>query len=332
MSRFKNAAIHSAFRTWAAKHKPKNHLRKELAPYAERIQTLEEELRKEREAHSYTKTVLEAKLKDASESGRRKAENEKLLRVDHLIRMAARRLGQKELSRGWSTWVWAHEETRRRQMVAIQRFRKHGQWKAFRTWRIRCPPSPNVSPEDLAALQRALESEMSSHERTRHLVGRLREDQLEMIAQIEASQRIQKEQRTLATVLEYFIKEQRIVMGEAMSAPGLAECRKLLYHESLRHVPTAATHGRGGHSDGKENSAASLERDMSHASFMTSIGGDPLRSSMGGFPRGTEPPARLRASNEKEMLSRLQKVMKMPKGPPPSTRQVAHAWSSSLRG
>lgn len=34
-------------------------------------------------------------------------------------------------------------------------------------------------------------------------------------------------------------------MHEAMAATSLVECRQLLYHESLRHVPTAATHGRG---------------------------------------------------------------------------------------
>ena len=52
-----------------------------------------------------------------------------------------------------------------------------------------------------------------------------------------------------------------------------------------------------------------------------------------GFAHPTQPsaPARLRSSNEKEMLERLQKVAKMAKGPQPAVAKVAHAWSSSLR-
>ena len=110
-------------------------------------------------------------------------------------------------------------------------------------------------------------------------------------------------------------------------AHSLTDCRKVLYHESLRHVPTAATHGRGGHTPGKENAGGILERS---GSFLTSLSIDPLVE-RSGYPRAPPPPPRLRSSNEKEMLTRLSQVFKMPKGPPPSTRQVAQAWSSSLR-
>jgi hypothetical protein len=134
-----------------------------------------------------------------------------------------------------------------------------------------------------------------------------------------------------------FIKEQQTVMKEAHAAPSLVECRHILYHESLRHVPTAATHGRGGAGGqstckGASPSRASLGSTHSMWASDSSVvdGLAPIAPPIG-FPRGAPSPARLRLSVEKEMLTRLQKVMHMNEGPAPSVRSVAHAWSSSLR-
>ena len=85
-SRFANAALYAGWRGWLSKHPPRTRIRKELAPYAERVQTLEEELRTERAAHEVTKSVLQARLHDAEMNGKRRAEGERALRVDHLVR------------------------------------------------------------------------------------------------------------------------------------------------------------------------------------------------------------------------------------------------------
>ena len=45
--------------------------------------------------------------------------------------------------------------------------------------------------------------------------------------------------------LECFCGEVQHVLQEALTATSWTECRHLLYHESLRYVATAATHGRG---------------------------------------------------------------------------------------
>ena len=79
--RFAQGALVAAVRKWATKHKPKSRLRRELTPYTDRIRELEEMLRKEREAHSETRHVYEARLHDSEMGGTRKQEIKRKKRV-----------------------------------------------------------------------------------------------------------------------------------------------------------------------------------------------------------------------------------------------------------
>lgn len=120
----------------------------------ERIAELEERLRTEEAAHEVTQRTLNARLSDAQLHGARRVQNEQQRRVEHLARLAARRLMKRELARGWLQWHGVHTKNRETMRKALLMFSKHGQWRAFRQWRRAFPPRPEVSPEDLHAAQR----------------------------------------------------------------------------------------------------------------------------------------------------------------------------------
>jgi hypothetical protein len=136
------------------------------------------------------------------QGGQRRAEMEKQKRVEHIANISMRRLGKHALSRGWVKWAAVHAASAQRARLAMQRFKSRGQWMAFEQWRRAHPPRSFVSPEDLAAVQRALEAECAAHEKTRTYIDRLRADQKAMIQTLEAEQGHQTELRAVSACLE----------------------------------------------------------------------------------------------------------------------------------
>ena len=111
-------------------------------------------------------------------------------------------------------------------------------------WRMRHPPRTKqlIAPSDYASALRSLADEQRAHEATRKEAQSAWEEWEERMAAHEV-----EHNATVHTSikLEALLAEVQTVLREALDATSWTECRQLLYHESLRYCPTAATHGRG---------------------------------------------------------------------------------------
>ena len=139
-----------------------------------------------------------------------------------------------------SLWRRSGRERWRSRASAIARL-----YAGFITWATKHKPRSSVAASDLDAMSRQLEAEKKKVEETMVAVQQLKADKEQMVQARAQQGDEQRETKMAFAVLESFIKEQQVVMQEAMQASSLKHVRELLYHESLRHVPTAATHGRG---------------------------------------------------------------------------------------
>ena len=114
----------------------------------------------------------------------------------------------------------------------MARWSQQALWHGLRRWRRRCPPTIDHSAElyandlerKLAALAEALRMEQLAHEATRS----------------DSSKGAEKE----TAMLRALVRELQNVLAEAMKANSWVACRQLLYHESCRYLPEAATHGK----------------------------------------------------------------------------------------
>ena len=116
--------------------------------------------------------------------------------------------------------------------------------RARRRWKAAFPPRPPSDPEELAEALKALEWERRLRKELEERLERTEEEwQAKWDTDVEARQTMAAQSAFLSSV----ILELQQVLDDALAAPSWAACRKLLYHESLRYVDTAATHGRGGY-------------------------------------------------------------------------------------
>ncbi len=236
--RFRHGALHKALTTWVGVHPPMSRIRRAIEPYRQQIAELERELRKERLKHGETRTELEARLCGSEEEMKRRRAAEKQQRVQHLLHVAVRRTLKMELARGWSQWLDVTKRAQQTRLRALARFRSQGLYKALRTWRMVYPPR-HLTPESLIACQEALERERVAHEKSRTQMVKLRE-------KWEAKFNKYREAVQTAATLQSVVRELQSVLKEALDASSWSSCRMVLYHEHLRYVPSAATHGRGG--------------------------------------------------------------------------------------
>lgn len=65
-----------------------------------------------------------------------------------------------------------------------------------------------------------------------------------MLAERTRERDLAREHARETTRLQMIVRELQRVLAEAMMANSWVGCRQILYHESLRYVPTAATHGK----------------------------------------------------------------------------------------
>lgn len=247
-SRFRNASLIFALRLWVRSHPPQGEVRRAVGPYKARIAELEEALRRERLAHELARERGEARLRDADSLHDASSEAERRRRADHLLGVAIRRLRSREIARGWSSWAHEFAMRRRNLMRAAARFRQSGLYHALRAWRRAYPPrrwlgSVVFDPADLDQATAELALERGAHARTREAAeARARE--------LEAAVYALESERSGAVeanrMLRKLCAELQRAHADALAASSWIECRHLLYHETLRHVPTAATHGRGG--------------------------------------------------------------------------------------
>jgi myosin heavy subunit len=219
-------------------HPPMSRIRRAIEPYKQQIADLERDLRKEKAAHEMTRTMLEARALTTEEEMHRRREAEKHHRMQHLLQVAVRRTLKMELARGWTQWHDVTKHTKINRMRALARFRSHGLFKALRTWRLVCPPR-HLTPESLIICQEALERERAAHAKCRAQLVKLRE-------KWETKFEKYREAVQTAATLQSVVRELQAVLKEALDASSWSSCRMVLYHEHLRYVPSAATHGRGG--------------------------------------------------------------------------------------
>ena len=238
VQRCRNASLNAGFRLWVQAYPPMTRLRRALEPYQRRIDDLEAALRREKQDKADVTAMLEAKLKDTGAEAARRKEMQHQQRVEHLQGIAIRKLLKAELARGWTNWYLLHEQRVENRKRAAARFRSVGLWKAFSRWVQVYPPTPSVTEAQqrlIDELEAELEAERAAHAATKEELAQ-GADHLE--------HRI-REAHQGAAELRAYVAELQSVVREAYDANTWAASRKVLYHESLRYIPTAATHGRG---------------------------------------------------------------------------------------
>ena len=125
-----------------------------------------------------------------------------------------------------------------------------GLMQCFRIWRVRYRPRMLDR-----AIEAPLKSKMASLEarlRTKYesLSAKLREEQSEHNRLKRASARLfaekdwVREEAKKCELLNALVEHQQRCLSEALQATSWTQCRQLLYHESLRYVQSAATHGK----------------------------------------------------------------------------------------
>jgi hypothetical protein len=102
-----------------------------------------------------------------------------------------------------------------------------------------CARRDTLTPESLIICQEALERERAAHAKSRAQLVKLRE-------KWETKFEKYREAVQTAATLQSVVRELQAVLKEALDASSWSSCRMVLYHEHLRYVPSAATHGRGG--------------------------------------------------------------------------------------
>jgi hypothetical protein len=114
---------------------------------------------------------------------------------------------------------------------AVGRFRHAGLFSCFRKWVRRTPKPVYIDPEEVRHLERQL---------AEHMVDLKKEREAHA-----ATSAVSKWQAVKDTaMLRALVRELQNVLAQAMRATSWARCREVLYHESCRYLPEAATHGK----------------------------------------------------------------------------------------
>jgi len=322
-TRLRNSALSKSVRTWKMCYPPRARLYREMQPYRDRIDDLEGKLRKERQAHMDTRSMLEARAEGSEQSSQRAREAEKQKRVEHLTRIAVRRIAHGELSRGWSKWAHAAAEKKRCLQLALRRLRNQSLYAAMRAWKLKHPPDPGLSVyarKAIAELEAKVNAEkkkaddaraVTAAERAAH--NATREDNADRLSSVD--QQVQEAHQASAH-LRGFLSELQSVIREAYDAPSWPECKRLLYHERLRYVPTAATHSRGSSSPSKSKAQPESPNLLRQSSQKLS------KRIVAEYQTGRLTPANLLRQAVRDARTTE---------PDASLREIASFWSSSLR-
>ena len=231
MARWGNRALWKSLRTWKDAYPPMIKARRLMEPLEQRIAELESAAHKDKEAHVTLLKKCE-QYKDLLREHGILIEEEREQRIAHLVYIAIRRVMKLELARGWSKWHEVHRKRKDLMKKAMGRWTKQALWVCLTRWRRRCPLRKDNSLEHyaselerkMAAVNELLRLERLAHEQTKSEAGRGAEKETAM--------------------LRALVRELQNVLAEAMKAPSWVGCRQLLYHESCRYLPEAATHGK----------------------------------------------------------------------------------------
>ena len=227
---FRKHGIYAAMNTWKAEYPPRT--------LFSRVEELEKQLKRELENGISLKAALrtaERQIKATNDV----QEQETQLRIAHLQGHALRRMRRLDLARAWSSWAEAYQHNKWIMSRAFARFANQALFAALRVWTEVYPPrmKERAATAPLKARIRELELELkqeqSSHEKLRKASARL-------FAERDYVRETAKQSKTLAALVEH----QQRCLSEALQATSWRVCRQILYHESLRYVETAATHGK----------------------------------------------------------------------------------------
>ena len=227
MARFRHHGMWSAIKRWITEYPPLNRVRRACEPLEAQIRALDRTLEQMREKYAAAMAKNEAAEKALKENSTT-IERERSQRIKHLQQIGIRRAMNMDVARGFTSWLEQHKRDRALKYRALQRFRNVSLWSAFRKWLKLYPPIGNR--EDLEA---ELQKERVAHRRVRQMLTDRTRERDEARAQASESTRLQ-----------IVVRELQKVLAEAMMATSWTTCRQLLYYESLRYVPTAATHGK----------------------------------------------------------------------------------------
>lgn len=227
---FRNRGLLWAMVTWKEAHPPKTLFR--------RIGELEDQLKQSQEHATKLAAELRAAKRDiASREELDAAENEK--RVLHLQGHAARRMRKLQVARAMSSWIDLYAFNQSIKARAIARFTNQSLYAALRIWREVHPPRIQERLIAGPLLQRVHELEAQLKEEHRALV-KLRAASAKLFAEKDYVREMAKQCEILSSLVEH----QQRCLSEALQATSWTGCRQLLYHESLRYVQSAATHGK----------------------------------------------------------------------------------------
>ena len=225
--RFRDAARHAALRKWVFHYPPKGSIRRIVEPLEAQIRDLDRALLQVRKVNEKLREDLKEKERKLGLiDGTLGKERE--MRVAHLMRIAMQRIMSLELSRGWGKWHGEAKRALELKKRAGARFVKRELWKGFYAWKLRYPPQKRSND-----LERQLAREKMAHQATKA-----------MLAERTRERDLAREHARETTRLQMIVRELQRVLAEAMMANSWVGCRQILYHESLRYVPTAATHGK----------------------------------------------------------------------------------------
>ena len=189
-----------------------------------------------------TITSLKARLKAAEREIRTVEDAEEIKKesqVMHLQGYVARRMLRYNLARGMTTWIDLYHANQELKKRALVRFVHQGLSAALNRWKAVYPPrlleQKITGPllQKIHDLEQQLKLQMAQHEK-------LRKTSAKLFAEKESVRAMAKHMALLTSLVEH----QQRCLAEALEATSWTTCRQVLYHESLRYVQTAATHGK----------------------------------------------------------------------------------------
>ena len=232
MGRWKHKELNGCFRKWVRACPPAAQMRELMEPLEARLAELESALSRERAASAEAAERLARTEQSLSLSGRN-LEHERESRVRHLTEVAIRRIMQGALARGWGSWHGLYKHRKELARKSLARLRNMPVYSSFSRWARTCRRAPveMVEASVMALLERRLAENAAAlrNEREAHAMTQMR-----------GEAHAEKE----TAMLRALVRELQNVLGNAMKATSWTKCREVLYHESCRYVPEAATHGK----------------------------------------------------------------------------------------
>ena len=226
---FRKQNLFRAMRHWKHVHPPET--------LVQRVMELEKALAKEKSVHDKLKEKFKEARKKLEEHGETLSD-ERHQRILHLQVVALRRFRRLELARGWTRWREVYDYHCWLRRRALGSFKNRELAAGMRSWVAVYPPRISgwrVS-QPLEARINELERTLSSE---RAMLHKMQTTSAKLLAERDIVRTAVKE----CSQMRHVVDQLRHVFTEALNAPSWTTCRQVLYHESLRYVPTAATHG-----------------------------------------------------------------------------------------